>query len=764
MGQSVNGWNDRDPMRRIIRTLGIFFICSAAVPIAVTVVVLASFLFLPLPAALPEPRAGIESRISHIYAIDRNGSPLEIGIFRKFEQKIDVRREDIPLVMKQAIISSEDRNFYKHGGVDLRGSARALWADMRNKGVVQGGSTLTQQYVKNAYTNKQRTVTRKIREAILASQLDRQFDKDEILFRYLSDVYLGEGAYGVGAASETYFRKPVSQLTLSEAAMLAGVVPAPSFYEPRGNPAGAETKRKLVLGLMLAQGHIDQAQHDQAVAQPVWLASQGKPPGPVTLVYPPLQQQTQFPYFVDYVKRYLYARYGPDKVDRGGLQIQTTLDPDMQREAEASVANALKGTQPPLEMALASVEPPTGYVKALVGGRDFYNGSYAQVNLALGFCPPKARYPEPKYKIEVAPTCWSDPTALTQGGGSGRQPGSSWKPFVLAAAFQKGIPPTKTYSAPGTFTAKCNPPKPVQNYEGGAYGHADLRTGTWKSINTVYAQLIKDVGDEPTMESGYRATAEMAKKLGVTSAFYSPTAHGNCNGNFALGTLSISPLEQAAAFGVFAARGLRAPPTPVLKVVDAQGKVLEDNTKPEQKRVLEEIVADNVTGVLRGVITSGTGTRANIGRPAAGKTGTAQEWRDGWFVGYTPVLSTAIWMGYADAERTVTLGKCGGHCAGGTLPAATWKTFMDQALQGVPATDFSQAAPIKPIADALQRQKRGGIDLGSRRAIQDTPEGGPYQEIPGAPRAYAPPTTASTEPPFFDPGTTTTTRRSGTFP
>jgi penicillin-binding protein 1A len=423
-------------MRRVVRTLGVFFVCSAAVPIAVTVTVLAAFLFLPLPAALPQPRAGVESRISHIFAIDAKGKAVEIGVFRKFDQKIPVNRADIPLILKQALISAEDRNFYKHGGVDLRGSFRALWADLRKQGVVQGGSTLTQQYVKNAYTDKDRTITRKVREAILASQLDRQFDKDEILFRYLSDVYLGEGAYGVGAASETYFRKPVNQLTLSEAAMLVGLIPAPSYYEPRGNPQGAESKRQLVLKFMLEQGYIDQAQHDQAVAQPVWLAVQGKPPGPVTLVYPPLQQQTQFPYFVDYVKKYLVARFGADKVERGGLQIQTTLDPEMQKDAEASVANALKGTAPPLEMALAAVEPPTGYVKALVGGRDFYNttATYGQVNLALGFCPPKSKYPEPQFRIEVKPACWDDPDSLTQGGGSGRQPGSSWKPFVLAAA------------------------------------------------------------------------------------------------------------------------------------------------------------------------------------------------------------------------------------------------------------------------------------------------------------------------------------------
>lgn len=744
-------------MRHVLRTLGVFLICSAAVPITVSAVVLASFIFLPLPAALPEARAEIDSLISHIYAVDSRGNPVEIGVFRKFEQKIPVRREDIPLVLKQAVVSAEDRNFYKHGGIDLRGSVRALWADVRNQELAQGGSTLTQQYVKNAYTDKKRTITRKVREAILASQLDRQFEKEEILFRYLSDVYLGEGAYGVGAASETYFRKPVSQLTLSEAALLAGVIPAPSFYEPRGNPAGAENKRKLVLGFMLDEGYIDQATHDQAVAQPVWLETQGKPPGPVTLVYMPLQQQTQFPYFVDYVKKYLYARYGEDKVDRGGLQIQTTLDMGMQRAAEETVTNALKGTGPPLEMGLAAVEPPTGFVKALVGGRDFYNGPYAQVNLALGKCPD---HPPPDKEVQVEPTCWKEPELLTEGGGSGRSPGSSWKPFVLATAFAKGFPPTRSYPAPNVYKIpnckgdKCS----INNYEGSSSGRADLRTGTWKSYNTLYAQLIKDVG--------IKDTAEMASKLGITSAWYSPWKHGDPRTalNYALGTVDISPLEQASAYGVFAARGLRAEPTPVLKVVDAKGQVLEDNTKREPKRVIEEIVADNVTAVLRGVITSGTGTRANIGRPAAGKTGTSQVWRDAWFAGYTPTLSTAIWMGFADKPRTMKLGKCGGNCTGGTLPAATWKAFMSRALEGVPVTEFSEPAPIKPLADALQRQKRGGIDLGTRRAVQDTPEGGPYEQKPSPPRAVAPAVTTTTEPDFVPGPTTSTTRRSGVFP
>ena len=761
-------------MRQVLRSLGVILLSSAAVPIGVTVTVLAAFIFLPLPAALPAPNEGIESQISHVFALDEKGKAVEIGTFRKYEQKVEVRVEDIPLHLKQAVVSTEDKNFYSHGGVDVRGSLRALWADLRNQQLVQGGSTITQQYVKNVYTNKERTVVRKVREAILASQLDRQFDKDEILFRYLQNVFLGEGAYGVGAASETYFRKHVSQISISEAATLAGLIPAPSYYEPRGNPQGAELKRKLVLQNMFEQEYITQQQLDEALAQPVWYEPrQGKPKGPVTTVHPPVQQVTKYPYFVDYVRRYLVAKYGEPTVDRGGLQIQTTMDVKLQEHAEKTVADALKGVPPPIEMGMAAVEPPTGYVKALVGGRDFYNGPNGQVNLALGKCPPRPDSEgriliagkRVKAEVRVPPECWEHPDALIAGGGTGRQSGSSWKPYVLAAAFAKGFPPTRSYSAPGVYRIpNCKGPKgcEIGNYEGGAYGRADLRVGTWKSINTVYAQLIRDVG--------IKETAEMASKLGIKSAWYAPRQHGEekFGLSYALGVLDISPLEQASAYGVFAARGMRAPPTPVLKVVDAKGKVLEDNTKARGERVIEEVVADNVTQVLRGVITSGTGTRANINRPAAGKTGTTNDYHDAWFAGYTPTLSTAVWLGNAKGLQTLSLGKCGGRCAGGTLPAATWKVFMSKALEDVPVTEFSEAAPIKPLADALKRNARGGIDPGDRRNAADTGPGGTYEIPPAKPRADAPVSTTTTTDFFYYDGpysTTTTTRPDdGLFP
>ena len=717
-------------VRGFLRAVVLFLLCAAAVPVMVTVTILATFILAPLPATIPEPKELAASRVSTV--LDGNGD--EIGVFREFEQNIPVKPEDIPEHLKQAVISAEDQSFYSHGGVDVRGSMRALVADLRNQSLVQGGSTITQQYVKNAYTGQERTVIRKVREAILASQLDRQFEKDDILFKYLSTIYLGEGAYGVGAASETYFRKPVSQLTLSEAAMLAGLIPAPSRYEPRGNVELAESKRVIVLEKMLEQGRISQQHYDEALPQKVWLAIEGPPPGPSTVVYPPQQQNTKFPYFVDYVQRYLISKYGPAKVFKGGLTIQTTLDPDVQKAAEKTVSDQLKGTSSPLEMSLVAVEPPTGYVKALVGGREFEK---SKVNLALGGCPSVPS--DPRIKAEVRATCWDGESVA--GGGRGRQPGSAFKPFVLAAAFAKGYSPNKVYPAPAVFRVPgCTGDKgcEIHNNEGGGGGSANLRVATVKSINTVYAQLARDVG--------CKESAEMAKKLGIESAWYSPQFH-TCSGNYALGVIDVSPMNMASAYGVFANSGVRVAPTPVLKVVDAEGKVLEDNTKPQGERVIEEVVADNVTDVMRGVISGGTGTRANIGRPAAGKTGTSQNYTNAWFAGYTPTLSTAVWMGYSDNQSTPLLRIRGvSRVFGGTIPAQTWHNFMLAALKDVPVTEFNEPAPIKPLADALQRQERRGFDPGNRRTVDETDGGGPYMVTPPPPTAEPPSTTTTTSP------------------
>jgi len=632
----------------------------------------------------PEPSALEGGRVSRV--LDVNGQ--QIGQFQQFEQNLPVEEGDIPLRVKQAVVAAEDKSFYSHGGVDPRGLARAVRADIFSQEIVQGGSTITQQYVRNAYTGRERTSGRKLREVVLAGRLDRKLPKDEILFQYLSTLYLGEGSYGVGAASENYFRKPVSELNLSEAALLAGLIPAPSRYEPRGDPGAAEEKRRIVLDKMLGEGYITPEEHAEASVQTIWTAPNVTPNRPATVVYPPQQAVPKYPYFYDYLRRYMVDRYGPEALFKGGLEIHTTLDPKRQADAEKAVSDSLAGTAPPLEMALTAVEPETGFVKAMVGGRDFFAPG-GQANLALGGCshPPEKL----KDKVDVSASCWDPKAHAVVGGGTGRQAGSSWKPMVLAAALAKGIPETKTYPAPSSYRFKgCKGDQgcTIQNYEGGGGGSANLRTATARSINTVYAQLIGDVG--------VKETAEMAKKLGITSAWVAtPEIQGP---SYAIGTQEVAPLDMASAFGVFANQGRRAPATPVEWIQNPDGSSREDNRHRSAERVLDPGVANQVTDILKGVISGGTGTKADIGRPAAGKTGTAQEWRDAWFVGYTPQLSTAVWIGNRDRPTSLFGIKGVARVTGGSIPAETWRAFMTEALRDVPPTDFTGApVPVAPL-------------------------------------------------------------------
>ncbi|HVM01154.1 MAG TPA: transglycosylase domain-containing protein [Acidimicrobiales bacterium] len=672
----------------LARTALVTIVFAALAPVLVAGLVLLALVTVPVPDELPPARAPGGSQISRVY--DASGQ--EIGQFTEFEQNRPVEPQDIPDVLKKAVVAAEDKNFYRHGGIDFAATLRALLADIRGQEIVQGGSTITQQYVKSAYTGGERTIARKIREGVLARQLSRSSEKEEILFKYLSSIYLGEGAYGVGAASETYFRKPVNDLTLSEAALLAGLIPAPSRLEPRGNQGAAEAKRRHVLDRMLELGFISSDEHAKASQERVWLAANGPlTDRPATNVYPARPQFTKFPYFVDYVRRYLEDKIGRDAVYRGGLEIRTTLDPELQAAAEGATAEGLAGVDPAIEMALVSVEPQTGYVKALVGGRDF-SAPDGQVNLALGKCafPPA----EVKDRVDVPATCWDDEAVRVEGGGTGRQPGSSWKPFVLAAAFAKGITDDRVYSAPSQYRIPgCTGDRGcvIENYEGGGGGRVSLRRATHNSYNTVYAQLVLDVG---VPEVG-----EMAKKLGITSAWVAnPEVHGP---SYALGAQEVSPLDMASAFGVFANGGMRVEPTPVQWVKDPDGDFIEDNRRPEPRRVLAQIIADNVTDVLKGVITEGTGTRADIGRPAAGKTGTAQEWRDAWFTGYTPTLSTSVWIGNKQRPTPLLNVKGVARVTGGSIPAETWKLFMSEALAEVPPTDFSVPLPLQSTSTTV---------------------------------------------------------------
>lgn len=737
-------------LKTFVRSLFLAAVALVGAPLAFGATVLAGLIFLPLPATIPVPKANPLIEPTIIY--DRYGHP--IATLQEFDRNLPVTESEIPQILKEAIISDEDRNFYHHGGVDLRGTVRAIWADIRNEAPVQGGSTITQQYVKLAYTGSQRTLLRKVREAILASQLDREASKDAILYHYMTLIYLGDGNYGVGAASESYFHVPVSRLNASQAATLAGLIPAPSERAPEEHLAAAEGGRELVLKEMYQQAYLTAAQYRTYLGERLALVGRGPLPKHATLVYPETGSPTRYPDFVNYVVAWLKLHYSDSEIYGGGLRVQTTLDPAVQDDAYAAVRATLSQTSDPVEMALAAVQPQTGFVEALVGGRDFGGtGPFADDNLALGGCPRHYR------DAQAAATCWSQNTIT--GGGGGRQPGSSWKPFVLATAFEQGIPPSTLYYAPGVYqipgcTASAAGGCEIHNDEPDqVLGDISLAQATWNSVNTVYAQVGPQVGCP--------RVAETAKRMGITAAFYATPPIYHCE-SYSLGEIGVSPLDMASAYGVFADHGQRAQPTPVLEIVNSQGKILVDNITrlPRTTSVLPANVADNVTNVLQGVIQHGTGTAAQLGRPAAGKTGTTSDYTNAWFVGYTPTLSTAVWMGNAKSE-SASLGYVPGMLEsgevlgfdpvyGGTWPAITWKEFMTAALAGVPVTSFTAPAPIVTPQQIAALQVRtpptiASLQPGPPGQVGYVPAGGPYEYLAPPPPEPPPPRAAITSAP-----------------
>lgn len=758
-------------LRRLFGSVVLATVTLVGAPVAFGATILAGLILLPLPATIPLPKTLSTVLPTVIY--DRYGHP--IATLNTFDKNMPFTEAQVPQILKEAIIADEDRNFYHESGIDIRGTLRALYEDLRSGAPVQGGSTITQQYVKLAYVGSQRTIVRKVREAILASQLARVASKNDILYHYMTLIYLGDGNTGVESASETYFHIPVQDLDASQAATLAGLIPAPSARAPEEHLALAEGARELVLGKMFQQHYLTAAQYQAALAQRLAPATSGANPATSTIVYPEQgSTTTAYPDFVNYVEDWLNANIPSDVLSQGGLRIQTTMDPAIQNDATAAVAATLDGNAMPVDMALASVEPQTGFVEALVGGRDFGGtGAYEQVNLALGGC----QQAPAGAKVYINSSC-SNGSMIT-GGGGGRQPGSSFKAFTLATAFEDGIGPQTVYSSPyvlqipGCVVAAGQPASTCQihNDEGdiGGATHETLAAATWQSTNTVYAQVANQVG--------CASVAATAKKMGIETAYYSTPPFYYCQ-SYALGEVGVSPLDMASAYGVLADHGQRATPTPILEIVNAQGKVLVDNIshRPRTTTALPANVADNVTNVLQGVISQGTGTTAQLGRPAAGKTGTTSNTTDAWFVGYTPTLSTAVWMGRVDSEAK-SIGPVTGHFLdggaatfgqvyGATWPAITWKEYMQLALKNVPVTPFSAPAPlVTPQEAAALKAPRTTttvpVEPGYSAPPASTPLGGPYVEptVPpvAPPPVTVPPVTTTTVPSTVPPSATTTT-------
>jgi penicillin-binding protein 1A len=610
-----------------------------------------------------------------------------VRTFHAEENRSDVPLEDVPLVLRKAVVAIEDERFYRHNGVDVRGIVRAIRTNAQAGEVEEGGSTITQQYVKQKLLrDDSRTVHRKLQEASLALQLERQYSKDKILELYLNAVYFGNGAYGVAAAAQQYFGKQVRDLDLPESALLAGLIQRPTADDPYDHPEEATARRSVVLDRMVANHDLTKAQGEEAKAVPLHLAS----------ATTPAAARYAAPYFVQQIQDWILndPRFGATKADRtkllfaGGLRIKTTLDPKAQAAAEAAMVSVLPDAAKDPDVAIVSIVPNTGEVKAMVGGRDFFgSGSAAKLNLAT----------------------------------QRRQTGSSFKPFVLAAALAQGMSPTRTYAVPGCISVPDQTPpyRPCNYDDSEAAASADLVEGTVHSYNTLYVQLMQDVGPDKGVQ--------MARDLGIKSplgAFVSAV----------LGSNDVTAVDMASAYGTFANRGIQVDPAMVTRITRPDGTVLYSR-QPSGHRVLDEGVSDTVTAILEQVIQRGTATAARLDRPAAGKTGTADHHHDAWFIGYTPDLVTAVWVGFHRGQVPMEPPNTPINVVGGSYPARIWKAFMQQALAGTPATAFHPPPVGAFTPPTTIPPDLGLIDPGLIGPIQGNPE--PAPEDP----------TATTEPP-----------------
>jgi penicillin-binding protein 1A len=545
------------------------------------------------------------------------------------ERRIFVPLAHIPQTLRDAIIATEDRRFYSHFGVDPIGIARAVWQNYRRGRIVEGGSTITQQLTKVLFLTPDKSLDRKMKEAVLAIELERRYSKDRILEMYLNQVYFGNGAYGVEAASRTYFGKSVAETGVKEAALLAGLPRAPSTYSPFEHGEAARRRREVVLRRMVEYGALKDADAKKLVRADLGLI-------------PPERRRTTGQYFLEYVQQTLEAKYGADMVFKGGLNVYTTLSPTMQLAAEQALRDGLKslegrsksarpGERP--EGAIVTIEPQTGYVRAIVGGYDFFRSEF---NRAV-----QAR----------------------------RQPGSAFKPFVYIAALESGFTPaSRVEDAPVSYAIGPNGQswKP-DNYDRKFRGSTTLQQAIEESVNVVTVKLQEQIG--------LNRTVRVARRLGISSPL-------DVNLSMALGTSDLTLLELTSAYAALANQGAWLPPTTIRYVTDAQGKLLEEHIAEPRDAVSPE-TAYVITHMLRGVVERGTGQAAKaLGRPVAAKTGTTNDYSNAWFVGFTPRLATGVWVGY---DRPRSLGK---DETGSRVAVPIWMSYMGKILGDSPREDF----------------------------------------------------------------------------
>ncbi len=554
--------------------------------------------------------------------LDINGQVIS-SVFEQ-QHRIPVNLDEISPYFLKAIISIEDHRFFQHHGIDLQAIARAFLRNLRARTTLEGGSTITQQTAKVLFLSPERTYSRKLKEALLTIQLERQYTKREILERYVNLIYYGHGAYGIETAAQTYFNKSAKDLDLSESAILAGLVRGPAFYSPFTRPEAAKARQSTVLTRMVELEVITEAEAAAALDKDLNLAQERG-------------RFRQAPYFTSMVIEYVTENFddGADLLYRGGLEIHTTLDLQLQRAAEQAFSEGLANWDPELEGAFVAIDPNTGYIKAMVGGRNF---SRSQVNRAL--------------------------TAR-------RQPGSAFKPFLYAAAIDRGytgasviewepvsyqLPNGNTWE-PTEFGGRTFP---NQNFT--------LKTALAVSSNVIAAKLVKEITPEEL--------AAYAKRMGINSPLRPFLS-------LALGTSEVNPLEITSAYGTFATNGVKAEPIFIREIRDQQQRVIMEKRPNLQVAINEKtayILTDMMTAVIQPGGTAG-GVAAIINRPGAGKTGTTNDFRDAWFIGYTPDIVAGVYIGYDDFAKSV-------GASGGSIAAPIWANFIAKGYQDVPAKEF----------------------------------------------------------------------------
>jgi penicillin-binding protein 1A len=623
---------------------------------------------------------------SFVYAAD--GSLL--GAIPAERNRQPVTLDGMSSWVTKATVDVEDRRFYEHGGLDYEGILRAAVKNLESGHVVQGGSTITQQLVRNLYIGNERSLERKIKEACLARKVEKVHDKNWILATYLNQVYFGNHAYGIEAAAQTYFAKHASDLNLVQASMIAGLPQAPSVYDPFQRPNEAVRRRNEVLAAMLSAQDIDRAQYDKAVSAPLRL-KRGQ-------IYTEIRE----PYFFSYVREELIAKYGSNTVRGGGLKVYTTIVPRFQKLAERAIKNTLYYPNDPAS-AIVSINPKNGAIRAMtavIPGK-----KHTQFNLAA------------------------------QGR---RQAGSSFKTFVLTEAIREGINPNSTMYLSAPFHWQPDPysePWDVSTYAGDYYGPSSITQATLRSDNTVYARLTLDLGPENVVR--------LAHRMGITTKLQPVASVG-------LGSNSVGVLEMADAYATIAAGGIHSDPMAIRKVVLPNGKVDQGAGwgEPHRRRVFSDGVAYEVAKILKMNIQSGTGVGANPGFPAGGKTGTTEDWGDAWFAGVTTNASTVVWVGYPNAKIPMTAVH-GIRVVGGTFPATIWRLFMQPAFGKNPPSDW--ALPTNPVEwmPFHGQYQYFGPPPAPSGGKKDNKKGGDTQKS-GSTTSEAPPpttTTTTTEPP-----------------